>query len=301
MSGDDSAGTNPESEYGTAARAFLDRGMARYGLPASLYESNLRALIDPNAHDFRLTELATVTGDTAMGTTPLKFLDIGCGPGTLVFRGLRAGHDAYGVDLDDGKIDLAKKWLRAQNLPEAWSDRVVICDAGKLPFENESFDLVSSYHVLEHVSDLRSVLYEAVRVTKRGGWLDLRAPDYRMSYDTHYCMPWPRFMPRAQAEKWTAAMGRPADGIGTFFYVTAPEVAAVLEALGCRIQTNILREHYQSRITPFSGRLTIDPIIVRSDADLADLAAELKSLEAAGQLPPMYATCLEFTIAAQRL
>jgi len=48
-------------------------------------------------------------------------------------------------------------------------------------------------------------------------------------------------------------------------------------------------------------KLPLDPILVRSDADMSALAAELQRLAAADTLPPMYATCLEFGIAAQRL
>lgn len=281
----------------------MDESVAMYGLPSSgpLYENLFRFLIDPNAHNFRLEELPSTTGDPSILKRQLAVLDLGCGPGTMVFKALTCGHDARGIDLDQQKIKLAKTWAAASGYPAEWADRVSIDDAGNLPFPDEKFDLVSSYHVLEHVSDLRSVLYEAVRITKRGGWLELRAPDYRMSYDTHYCMPWPRFMPPEQSRRWTQAMGRPAAGIGTFFYITAPEVTAILQSLGCRIQTNILREHYNAQIRPFSGTIPADPIIYRSDSDVVSLAQELKRLDQLGQLPPMYATCLEFTIAAQRL
>ncbi len=145
------------------------------------------------------------------------------------------------------------------------------------------------------------MLYEAVRVTKRGGWLELRAPDYRMSYDTHYCMPWPRFMPPAQAAQWCRAMGRPTDGIGTFFYVTGPQVVALLTALGCRIEALTYREHRDGQVHSSSGNITADPVIVDSARDVRALAAELQSLASAGRLPDIYKTCLEFSIAAQRL
>ena len=290
-----------QADFVAQARGLVDDALKTYGFDPSLYGNILNTIVDPNFHDFRLAELPAVTGDPSIGTRALRILDIGCGPGGLVFKACRLGHDAYGIDVDDAKISLAKAWLRAQKLPPEWSKRINICDGADLPFPNESFDVVTSYHVLEHVADLPSILHEAVRVTKRGGWLELRAPDYRMSYDTHYCMPWPRFMPPKQSQQWTKAMGRPAAGIGTFYYVTAPEVTAILESLGCRIHTNVLREHYKGQVTPFSGQLPLDPILVRSDADMTALATELQRLDKEGTLPPMYATCLEFGIAAQRL
>jgi 2-polyprenyl-3-methyl-5-hydroxy-6-metoxy-1,4-benzoquinol methylase len=284
-------------------KSLVDRDCDIYGLPKSgpIYTNMIAHLSNPNAHDFRLDDLPALTGDPAVLQSPRSILDVGCGPGTMVWKALRNGHDARGIDLAADKIEIGRAWALAMGGPADWQDRVAVEDAGKLPYANETFDLVSSYHVVEHVSDLRSVLYEAVRVTKRGGWIQLTAPDYRMSYDTHYCMPWPRFMPPEQAHRWVEAMGRPAAGIGSFFYVTGPEVIAVLQALGCRIQTALYREHRDGTVTPFTGMLTADPVIFRSDDDVSMLAAEIKRLQAAGTLPDMYETCLEFTIAAQRL
>ena len=293
-----------DSEYLTLAKAFLAKGVARYGLPESgpLYEGNLRALVDPHMHDFRLNELPRVTNDPLiLQRGAMRILDLGCGPGTLIFRALESGHDAIGLDIDDGKIALARAWASQRGLPQDWAERVIIADGADMPFDNETFDLVSSYHVVEHIEDLPSVLHEAVRVTKKGGWLELRAPDYRMSFDTHYSMAWPRCMPPKQSRVWAEAMGRPTEGVGTFFYVTAPQVTGLLQALGCEIVTFILREHRDGAIHPFTGNLAVDPIIFRSDQDVRLLADEIKRLESVGQLPDTYKTCLEFTITARRL
>lgn len=291
------------ASYFDMAREFLAKGIVRYGLPSEgpLYEANLSALIDENLHDFRLWELPVVTRDPALNDRSLTILDLGCGPGTLLFRALSERHDAYGVDLDEGKIALATAWAEERRLPSDWVKRLMIADAGQMPFEDLSFDVVTSYHVLEHVSDLPSVLYEAVRVTKRGGYIELRAPDYRMSFDTHYSMPWPRFMPPHQAQRWCDAMGRPRDGVGTFFYITGPQVVAILQALGCQIVTEAYREVRGGRVFPFTQELDLDPIIVRSDAEVLPVAERLIRLDAEGKLPRMYSTCLEFTIAARRL
>ncbi|GAC1547443.1 MAG: hypothetical protein NVS2B17_31670 [Candidatus Velthaea sp.] len=286
-----------------AAKSFLDADVRTYGLAPSgeLYEAMLRYLTQLDFHAFRLNELFNNTGDHRFNGGPVRLLDLGCGPGTLVLTAAQRGHDAFGVDLGAEKLALAAAWLDALDAPAEMRSRIMQRDAGDLPFDEGSFDLVTSYHVLEHVNDLPSVLYEAVRVTKHGGWLDLRAPDYRMSYDTHYCMPWPRFMPPAQARAWAQAMGRPSDGVGTFFGITAPQVAAILESLGCRIVKLSLNEHQRGHVRPFSGTLQIDPIIFRSDRDVTELAKSLLDADATGSLPAMYSTCLEFTIIAQRL
>ena len=45
----------------------------------------------------------------------------------------------------------------------------VVADAHKLPFDNESFDFITSYEVLEHVKDPDLVLSEINRVLKSSG------------------------------------------------------------------------------------------------------------------------------------
>ncbi len=293
----------PAGDYIASAKAYLDEDCKTYGLPLDgpLYGNLLAYLTSVDAHDFRLNELPALTATPGILGAPRAILDLGCGPGTLVWKALQRGHSAYGVDLSVQKIELARSWCAWLGYPDSWQEHVCVGDAGRLAFADQSFDLVTSYHVLEHVSDLPSVLYEAVRVTKRGGWLQLCAPDYRMSYDTHYCMAWPRFMPRVQAEKWCRAMGRPTAGIGTFFYVTAPQVVALLTALGCRIQTLIYREHRDGRARVCDASITTDPVMFGCDAEVEVFARELNRLQSLGQLPDVYKTCLEFTIAAQRL
>ena len=292
-----------QTEYRRRAVALLAKGVAMYGLPTSgpVYDGNLRALIDPNLHDFRLLELPGLVGDPNFLQSKRSILDDGCGPASMVYRALGFGHDAWGIDLDDQKIDLARFRVTAAGFPEQWAQRVVKADATDLPFNDQTFDVVSSCQVLEHIEHLPQALFEAVRVTKRGGWLDLRAPDYRQSYDNHYSMTWPRFMPHAQGVRWAEAMGRPSSGVGSFYYVTAPQVLAILEGLGCRIASVTLWQHFADGPRKFQGTFGQDPIFFRSDLDIAMLARQIKQLDAEGRLPDMYARPLEFTIIAQRL
>ncbi|MGH8165276.1 MAG: methyltransferase domain-containing protein, partial [Rhodanobacteraceae bacterium] len=136
-------------EYLEHARAYLDRDCEVYGLPRSgpLYESLFAYLANPDAHDFRLDDLAGLTGGGLSAAMPMRVLDLGCGPGTLVWKALRRGHEAYGIDLNPKKIELARLWATAMGYPDEWRSRVAVQNAGNLSFRDESFDLVTSYHV----------------------------------------------------------------------------------------------------------------------------------------------------------
>ncbi|MDP9024525.1 MAG: class I SAM-dependent methyltransferase [Candidatus Eremiobacteraeota bacterium] len=285
------------------ADALLEESTLLYGVPYSKDDpafGNLRPyLTDVNRQDFRIQDMLPVL-PTDLMASPRRILDLGSGPGIFTLRMCGFGHDAYGIDLDEKKIALAHAHVRESGLPRDWAEKLCVADAGRLPFEGGTFDLVASYHVLEHVSDLRSVLYEAVRVTKPGGYLHLQAPDYRFSYDTHYMMPWPRMMPPAQALAWTTAMGRPSGGIDTIYRVTMPEVAALLDSLDCTIHTTLMREHRDNAVHPYRGSIPADPIVFQAGADVSTIANELRRLASVNELPDIYRTCLEFTIVAQR-
>lgn len=294
---------DPQGDFRRLAIAVVNSGVKLYGLPESgpTYENNLTHLLDPKLHDFRLMEIPEHTGDRNYLQRQRSILDLGCGPGTMVCRALGFGHDAWGIDLDERKIELARCRVDAQGQPEVWKSRMVVGDATDLPFDDQSFDIVSSWQVLEHIESVAQALFEAVRVTKKGGWLDLRAPDYRQSFDNHYAMAWPRFMPRSQALRWTQAMGRPADGVGTFFYVTMPQIQAILEGLGCRIVSATLYLHGPFGAKKrFTGVFGHDPILFTSGTDVSALAREIQRLEREERLPEMYCRPLEFVVIAQR-
>ena len=62
----------------------------------------------------------------------------------------------------------------------------VLCGVGeKLPFAADSFDLVLSHEVIEHVQDDRLAVGEMVRVLRPGGRLALFCPNRGYPFETH--------------------------------------------------------------------------------------------------------------------
>lgn len=102
-----------------------------------------------------------------------SMIDLGCGEGTRLgfvsqTRGNKAG--LVGVDISNTAIKLAKKKFPGITFQQA--------DLEHLSFVDESFDLVYSAFVLEHLSDPEQMLREAIRITKSGGKLLLIAPNF---------------------------------------------------------------------------------------------------------------------------
>lgn len=98
-----------------------------------------------------------------------KILDAGCGEGSRLnyFAGNRVG---YGVDISKKAISLAKR-----NFPK---HKFINSDVNKLPFPDNTFDLVYSAYVLEHTIHPEKFVDEMLRVTSHGGHIVFLAPNY---------------------------------------------------------------------------------------------------------------------------
>lgn len=92
---------------------------------------------------------------------PKNFLEVGCGTGRLVYWARKLGIDAWGIDISPYVLSQARpeilKYLKKE-------------DASKnIPFKDNSFDLVLSISLLEHIPEpkLTSVFRECQRVSKK--------------------------------------------------------------------------------------------------------------------------------------
>lgn len=97
-----------------------------------------------------------------------KILDAGCGTGW--FSKFSAERGAFVTSMDLGENLLAKVALKCP------SDRIVgsILD---IPFQDNTFDVVISSEVIEHVPDPFKAIQELFRVLKPGGTMILTTPN----------------------------------------------------------------------------------------------------------------------------
>jgi SAM-dependent methyltransferase len=118
-----------------------------------------------------------------------RVLDVGSGLGGELAEMKRTGYDVHGVDLPC----LAPFWAQNGNDPEIFC----CAQATRLPFRDDSFDLVYSLGVIEHVSAEVGGKYdywgprqeyanELVRVTRPGGRILVSCPNKRFPIDLQH-------------------------------------------------------------------------------------------------------------------
>ena len=105
--------------------------------------------------------------ETRYGTylDKIRVLDIGCGGGLLTEEFARLNCQVTGIDISTESIAVARKHAQAEDLSIDYQ----VGKANPLPFEDNSFDVVSCCDVLEHLEDWRTVIAETRRVLKKDG------------------------------------------------------------------------------------------------------------------------------------
>jgi SAM-dependent methyltransferase len=122
--------------------------------------------------------------------------DIGSGYGgrTARYRELGA-QKVVGLEIFPRMVEEAQAFAEYKGLTNM---EYYVGEGEHLPFADESFDLITSYDVFEHVHDLDKVFDECMRVLKPGGRLLAIFPPFYHPGGSHLegwvsKMPWPNF------------------------------------------------------------------------------------------------------------
>jgi 2-polyprenyl-3-methyl-5-hydroxy-6-metoxy-1,4-benzoquinol methylase len=101
-----------------------------------------------------------------------RLLDIGAGTGDFLFEAKKRGWKVNGIEPNP------KARERAQ-------EKGVKVEADSGNFKSGKFDVITMWHVLEHVPDLKAQVIELEHLLKKGGLLIIAVPNYK-SYDANY-------------------------------------------------------------------------------------------------------------------
>ena len=118
-----------------------------------------------------------------------KILDLGCGNGISSRLLHQANFDVVGTDISPLFLQDARNWESLHDGPKL---RYQVCDVLELPFEDESFDVICSNELIEHLPDVETALKEMVRVVRQDGRVLLSGPNLCSPFTS--LLDWTRLM-----------------------------------------------------------------------------------------------------------
>lgn len=109
------------------------------------------------------------------GLQPGKLLDIGCGVGDFLHTSEMHGWECIGVEPSEEAKAIAQKRVKGK----------IITSEELEGFPNGAFDVITMWHVLEHVDDLKWQVAQLQRLVKPSGRVIIALPNYKC-YDGQY-------------------------------------------------------------------------------------------------------------------
>jgi len=126
-----------------------------------------------------------------------KILEIGCGIGSVVYELSRQGYDIAGIDISNKAIAYGR---------EKYQDiQLDVQPAEALGYEDESFDVVLSFDLFEHIAKIDRHVSEVSRVLRPGGYYLFQTPNKHSNviFETlyHKSLKWRRAHPSLHTPK----------------------------------------------------------------------------------------------------
>ncbi len=213
----------------------LRRSFARLFGPGFDYPALAKDFLDPARVGEQLEGLFSSLGLQPGGQ---RLLEVGSGFGMLVAVAQRDfGLQARGLEPADeqfkGTLALSRRLLAANGM----SAETIQAGAGEaMPFADNSFDLVYSCNVLEHVADPARVVAEALRVTRPGGYVQMVFPNYGSFWEGHYGILWIPRLSHFWGRLYLRLLGKDPQFLGTLHLLNYRHVQAILAGLRGQVE-----------------------------------------------------------------
>lgn len=179
-----------------------------------------------------------------------RLLDIGAASGIFVKAAKDAGYDAYGVEPSMWMSNFAKERYGVTVFPGVLEDA---------KFDDNSFDVITMWDVLEHVPDPMSTLKEVKRILKPGGFLVVNYPRIN------------DVLGKIFGRKWWFLLSV------HLFYFTPETLSAYMERLG--FEKKIHKPHFQRLSYDYLvGRLNVYSRFLANIAKLPYIIPGFKNL-----------------------
>ena len=139
------------------------------------HQENTRGFIPKVYEKIKKVNLKHKYQLTTKGLEVGKMLDIGCGVGDFLHTAEEYGWECMGVEPSEEARAIAQKRMKAKIVSSE--------DLENIP--DEYFNVITMWHVLEHVDNLKWQVAQLQRLVKQSGRVVIALPNYK-SYDGQY-------------------------------------------------------------------------------------------------------------------
>lgn len=164
-------------------------------------------------------------------------LDIGCGYGGLSVALAQAGASVVGIDYDPRRLLGASVRVK-QDHPDC-AVKLAQTVGERLPFNQDSFDVVVCNDVLEHVDSHTQTLSEIARILKPKGWGYLTFPNRfslaNIQRDPHYGLFGVCLLPPKLGAWYVVSMRKKATSYQVGLFPIASRIIRKLDYLGLQV------------------------------------------------------------------
>ncbi|HEX3650477.1 MAG TPA: class I SAM-dependent methyltransferase [Pseudonocardiaceae bacterium] len=159
---------NPHATAEQVRAAWSDPKLANvlyHDWEADSYDEKWSISYDERCIDYAVGRFRAVAGDTDWPYG--RAMELGSGTGFFLLNLMQGGVIEKGsvTDLSPGMVQVALNNAERLGLPVDGR----VADAERIPYEDETFDLVVGHAVLHHIPDVPAALREVMRVLKPGG------------------------------------------------------------------------------------------------------------------------------------
>jgi 2-polyprenyl-3-methyl-5-hydroxy-6-metoxy-1,4-benzoquinol methylase len=131
--------------------------------PEEYYRSKVAPLVKIINRFLKLPPIRSVRKYRKQG----RLLDLGCGTGNFLWEMKKRGFEVHGIDSSSQACKLARERLK----------NIFNAELEKHPFPDNYFDVITVWHVLEHLPNPNITLKEIRRILKKDGILILETPN----------------------------------------------------------------------------------------------------------------------------
>jgi len=153
-----------------------------------------------------------------------KVLVVGCGTGGELVNFKNKGADIYGIEPNKNALTISHLKAAQSDIPK---ENITNGYSENLPYDENQFDFIYCYTVLEHVADVEKSINEMVRCAKVKGKIFIETPDYRQLYEGHYKLPLPMFLPIWMNKIIVRFFRRPSDFLDTINKVNSRQLQRI--------------------------------------------------------------------------